>query len=713
MRFFRLLLCFPLVFCVSGSAYAQKPLNEDSLWQIYNDPAAHDTLRLAAMGDLSWQMNFINPDSGLALAKLQLALAEKSKNLKAESYAYNTMGVACINKDDLDNALVYHQKAYAIREKMQDKKGMAVSLNNIGIVYNYKGDVVSSIDYYQRSLKLKQEIGDMRGVAAAYSNIGQVYINQDLNETALTYMLASLHIRDSLQDMRGIEDSYIRLASYYGTLEDYEKSIEYTRKSIEISKELQHKKILANSYYLLGVNYKELNKLDSAQHYLEIAHDMRVEMDDVEGLGDVYESLGEVQLSQKNYKKAITLCVKSLEYAGTDFPEVEQEACDCLQEAYEGVGDYKNALVFLHRYNTLKDSMNTLEKAKNITRKIFQFEFEKRSFADSLRIARENEVKDLNRKEEVHQQKIYTIAGVIGFILMVIIAIVLLRGYRQKQKNNDALEIKNKIITDQKLEVEDQKILVEEKNKAVLDSINYAQRLQLAILPSEKSWNETFPDSFIFYLPKDIVAGDFYWVERSGGLVLFAAADCTGHGVPGALVSVVCSNALNRAVKEFNLTDPGKILDKVTELVLETFANSEKEVSDGMDISLCVLNRKDNSLKWAGANNPIWFLSQGKINEVAPNKQPVGKSDSPVPFTTHHIQLSKGDTVYLFTDGFADQFGGPRGKKFKYRPFQEQLFANSTKSMSEQKRILHETFESWKGNLEQVDDVCVLGIKIG
>jgi serine phosphatase RsbU (regulator of sigma subunit) len=533
-----------------------------------------------------------------------------------------------------------------------------------------------------------------------------------LNETALTYMLASLHIRDSLKDMRGIEDSYIRLSSYYGTLDEFEKSIAYTRKSIEISQAQKHKKILANSYYLLGVNYKELNQIDSAQKNLEIARDMRIEMNDVECLADAYESLGEIQLVHKNYKKAIELCTKSLEYAAPDFPEVEQEACDCLQEAYEGAGDYAKALKFLHRYNTLNDSLNTLEKAKNISRKIFQFEFEKRAFEDSLRLAKAEEVKEVKRKEEIRQQQIYTIAGAIGFVLMVIIALVLFRGYRAKQKNNEALELKNKIITDQKLEVEDQKALVEEKNKAVLDSINYAQRLQLAILPSDKSWNEVFPESFIFYLPKDIVAGDFYWMAHSHDLVLFAAADCTGHGVPGALVSVVCSNALNRAVKEFDLTDPGKILDKVTELVLETFANSEKEVSDGMDISLCVLDRKTNSLKWSGANNPAWFLSQGIMNTVPANKQPVGKSDDPVPFTTHHIQLSKGDTIYLFTDGFADQFGGPRGKKFKYKPFQEHLFANSSKSMKEQKESLQQTFDDWKGNLEQVDDVCVIGIRI-
>ena len=713
MRFLRFPFCLVLMLFVFGNANAQKRLNEDSLWAIFSNTAVADSTRLVAIHHLSWQTNFVNPDSGLALAKLELTFAQKCKSPRYEADAYNTMGVACINKDDLKNALVYQKKALEIRQKMQDKKGEAVALNNLGIVYNYQGDIVTSIDYYQRSLKIKEEIGDMGGVAAAYSNLGQIYANENLNKTALDYFTASLRIRDSLQDQRGMEDSYLKLATYYGNLGNHEKSIEYALKSIELSKILNHKKILANNYENLATNYKQLNRLDSSEKYFNLSLQLREEMNDVEGLANSYSGLGLIQFDYKNYKKAVTLCTKSLEYAEmSGFPEAQEDACECLTKAYEGVGDFRNSLLYLQRYNTLKDSTNTLEKSKSISRKIFQFEFEKRAFADSLRIAKENEVKDLNRKDEIQQQKVYTIAGVIGFILMVIIAIMLFRGYRQKQKNNDELEFKNKIITDQKFEVENQKALVEEKNKAVLDSINYAQRLQLAILPSEKSWSEIFPDSFIYYQPKDIVAGDFYWVETFGDLVLFAAADCTGHGVPGALVSVVCSNALNRAVKEFDLTDPGKILDKVTELVLETFAKSEEEVSDGMDISLCVLNRKNNLLKWAGANNPIWFLSGSQKNEVIANKQPIGKSDNPVPFTTHHIQLSKGDTIYIFTDGFADQFGGPKGKKFKYRPFQEHLMENSSKSMEAQKNILHKTFHSWRGPLEQVDDVCVIGIRI-
>jgi len=253
---------------------------------------------------------------------------------------------------------------------------------------------------------------------------------------------------------------------------------------------------------------------------------------------------------------------------------------------------------------------------------------------------------------------------------------------------------------------------IEEKNKDILDSITYAKRLQDAILPPLSIIKQYLPDFFLLFKPKDIVAGDFYWMERAGNNILVAAADCTGHGVPGALVSVVCSNALNRTVKEFNIIEPGKILDKVRELVLETFEKSESNVQDGMDISLCCINTKTNEVQWSGAYNSLWYINNGKIHEVAADKQPIGKCDKPVPFNTHNLNLQKGDTLYLFTDGYADQFGGPNGKKFKYKQMEELLLTNAAKSMDEQKNALDRALEVWKGDLEQVDDILVLGIKV-
>ncbi|HWY11814.1 MAG TPA: SpoIIE family protein phosphatase, partial [Bacteroidia bacterium] len=218
--------------------------------------------------------------------------------------------------------------------------------------------------------------------------------------------------------------------------------------------------------------------------------------------------------------------------------------------------------------------------------------------------------------------------------------------------------------------------------------------------------------SFVLYKPKDVLSGDFYWLEKTKDTIFFAACDCTGHGVPGAMVSVICSTALNRAVKEFDIKDTGKILDKVRELVLETFEKSESEVQDGMDISICAINTKTRELKWSGANNPLWYLQNGEPKEVTANKQPIGKVDNPTPFTTHTVQLNKDDIIYVFTDGYADQFGGPKGKKFKYKQLKELILSIASKKMNEQKDILFTAFENWKGNLEQVDDVCIIGVRV-
>lgn len=254
--------------------------------------------------------------------------------------------------------------------------------------------------------------------------------------------------------------------------------------------------------------------------------------------------------------------------------------------------------------------------------------------------------------------------------------------------------------------------IVSEKNKEITDSINYAQHIQKAILPSAQSITTMFPDSFILYVPKDIVAGDFYWMEQHDHKTIFAVCDCTGHGVPGAMVSVVCSNALHRTVKEFDITDPGKILDKTRELVTQTFERSGSEVKDGMDISLCVFDMATKELRWAGANNPLWIVRNDGIIEYKADKQPVGKSDSPKPFTTHKVPLEPNDSVYAFTDGYADQFGGSKGKKFKYAQLKSLLLASRALSMTAQHSVIAQQLEQWKGDLEQVDDILIMGMKI-
>jgi PAS domain S-box-containing protein len=270
-------------------------------------------------------------------------------------------------------------------------------------------------------------------------------------------------------------------------------------------------------------------------------------------------------------------------------------------------------------------------------------------------------------------------------------------------------------VTDQKNNQSKQKnytvqleALIKEKN----DSLNYARTLQDAIIPSRNNLGKVFPDSFVFHAPKEIVSGDFCWHEQVGDTIIIAAADCTGHGVPGAMMTMVCASLLTRTVKEFCITEPGKILDKVRELLVHSFKGSEVEMKDGMDISLCAINTKTLKVEWSGANNPLVYFHDKVLHELDGDKQPIGRFESYNPFTTHTIQLNKGDMLYMFSDGLADQFGGEKGKKLMYRQVKDKFTKLVLLSMRGQKERLHKMFHDWKGNLEQIDDVLVIGIRL-
>lgn len=288
-----------------------------------------------------------------------------------------------------------------------------------------------------------------------------------------------------------------------------------------------------------------------------------------------------------------------------------------------------------------------------------------------------------------------------GFLLY---TIAYFRELTSRQNNELELNYKS---------IEIQKHLVENKNREITDSIEYALRIQNAILPPAGFVKQSLGSSFIYYRPKDIIAGDFYWIEKTNDTVLFAACDCTGHGVPGAMVSVICYNALNRAVREFGLTQPAAILDKTAELVIENFSKSEEDIKDGMDISLCTYNAITKTLQWAGANNPIWLIKNGELVETKADKQPIGMSDSRRPFTNHTFNLSNSDTIYLFSDGVTDQFGGETGnKKLTKKRFREFILSIQGREMEEQEIFLEKFITDYRKNTEQIDDMLVIGIKI-
>ncbi|HEY9084264.1 MAG TPA: SpoIIE family protein phosphatase [Vicingaceae bacterium] len=316
---------------------------------------------------------------------------------------------------------------------------------------------------------------------------------------------------------------------------------------------------------------------------------------------------------------------------------------------------------------------------------------------------------------EISNDTRYYIIG--GFVILVILLLFVLYYTLQNKKINILLKRKYG-------EISKVNKNIEEKSKEIKDSIQYAKRIQSAILTSEDEFNTNLSNSLLVYLPKDIVAGDFYWYKQKDNLVFYAVADCTGHGVPAAMVSVICNHALNTCVNDYELTNPGEILDKAREIITEAFNNHGGTIQDGMDISLCMLDKNDiekdgfySSLQWAGANSPLWLIRSFKDNEselfeYKPNKQPVGKTLNPTPFTTNTISLQKEDSLFIFSDGFSDQFGGERGKKFMSKQFKNFLISISKLSMSTQRELILEKFRDWKGDNEQVDDVCVIGVRI-
>ena len=617
-------------------------------------------------------------------------------------YVYDATG-------NLQKALEYYHQSLKDKEEINDKRGIATCLNNIGLVYKKQGLSIKTVEYYHRALKIQEEINDKNGVATSLNNIAIVYFQQGDIQKALDYNKKALKLREEIKDVPGIGMSLNNIGYIHNKQGQIDVALEYYKRSLKNYESVNNRRGMATSLSNIGLMYKRKNNFSLAFECLNKALKLQEEVNDVNEISTTLASLANTLVKEGKINEAFPYAEKSLQIADKlGYPEKIAQSTFQLYEVFQKQNKPGQALEMYLRYISMRDSLTNQETRKASLKTQFQYDYDKKEA-----ILKEQQDKErLLAETKSNHQKVIIWCVIAGFVLVLVFSIFIFNRLQITRRQKI-------IIEKQKKEVEFQKHIVEEKQKEILDSITYAKRLQEAILPTETNWLELLPNSFVLYKPKDIVAGDFYWLEKIKDKVFFAAADCTGHGVPGALVSVVCSNALNRTVLEFGITNPGEILDKTRELVISTFEKSDKEVKDGMDISLCCLNTKTNVLLWAGANNPLWILSQkdGEIiedsfAEYVPDKQPIGKYAEQKPFTTHEIQLKKGDSLYVFTDGYADQFGGPKGKKFKYKQVKETLMAIAFLKPQEQKNKLDALFENWKGNLEQIDDVCVVGIKI-
>lgn len=610
---------------------------------------------------------------------------------------------------NLDTALNYYKQSLDLQEQLKNQKGIAGTLNNMGVIFEKQGNYARAIDFYTRSLSIQEKLNNQAEIASSLLNIGNIYDNQHEYDKALKYYKRSLDMEQQQKNKEGISKCLYNIADVYADKGELDTALVYHEKSLKIKEELGNKDGIANSMSLIGSIYLNKGDYKKAKEYNNKSLKISREIGYKSGIVIALQNLSQIYFELGQFQRSIELGQQSLKIArDIGIANETKNIAYTLYQSYKNENQYKDALDMHELYISTRDTIESQENQKEVIRQEYKYAYEKQALADSIKNAELQKVKDAElaaQKAISEQQKLrsYFLYG--GLIVAIFIGIFIYNRLKLTRKQKG-------IIEEQKEQVDHAFHQLEEKNIQILDSIKYAKRIQSAILPPEKLVSNYLQNSFILYKPKDIVAGDFYWLEPLGEQVLFAAADCTGHGVPGAMVSVVCNNSLNRAVREYDKDDPGKILDKTRELVIEEFEKSEEDVQDGMDIALCKL--KDNKLSYAGANNPLWIIRKdsNQIEEYKANKQPIGKYTKNDPFDSHQVELSSGDTFYIFSDGYIDQFGGPKGKKLKSLKFKQLLLSIQDKNMAEQHKILDDYFSQWKGDLEQLDDVCVIGVRV-
>jgi serine phosphatase RsbU (regulator of sigma subunit)/Flp pilus assembly protein TadD len=583
--------------------------------------------------------------------------AVKKAGKRYYSVSINNKAVIFVEKGDYATALDYYAQCLKVNRELGDKKNMALFLSNIGVIYDRQGDVDNAMKNYRMVLALQKEIGSSKDMIATLNNMGVIYDKINQPDSAFFAFMQALEIADQ-----------------------------------EIFKSNTVTTLLSN----IGSSHENKGDLNNAMKYYYRGLKMSEDLNDNIGKSNNLIGLATVSLRRNEPNKAMEYAKQAVSASKVaNNLKTLIQAAGTLKGIYEKQGKYKEAYKIFQLEVSTRDTLERRENQIAVIRHQFKNEYDIKEATAKA----EQEKINIIAQKELQKQKIIILFVGLGLLLVLVFAVFLFRSLKVRNKQN-------KIILDQKS-------MLEEKQKEILDSIEYALRIQTAILPPHKIVKQFLENSFILYKPKDIVAGDFYWMETINDLVLFAACDCTGHGVPGAMVSVVCHNALNRAVREFGLTEPAAILDKTAEIVVENFSKSEEDIKDGMDISLCAYNTKTKKVQWAGANNPIWLIQNGEIIETKADKQPIGMNEDSKPFTSHTFNLKDGDTIYLFTDGFADQFGGITGqKKLTKKRFKDLILSIQNKSLEEQGIELDDFLTEYRKEIEQIDDILVMGVRI-
>jgi tetratricopeptide (TPR) repeat protein len=692
----------------------------DSLEKQLNQYRSSDTFKVELLNTLA--LSLYNSDSNRAFfySKESGKLADSLNYEKGKVENLLFYGRYYYDNTNYYEALNYFNQALELSESLKYKRGTMKSLHSLGNIYYTQTNYHQALECYQKSMDLAVEIKDNETYLRLLNNIGSVYMIQKNYEKALEWQFKALKIAEQLKDSGGVSLCLTNIGIDYDELKEFDKALEYYYRSLEIDEKSNNKPGILYNLNSIGYTYYEQNKFSLAIEYFNKAMEKAEELGDEYMKSNIFMNFGSINFKQGNFSNAIKDLNKSLKIAQKlGVLDSQSEVYKILSEIYVATHNYSKAYVNYKLYTIFHDSIFNGANIKKITELEYTYKYEKEKQAAEL----EQSKKDAVNAEKMKRQKVILFSFITGFIIMILFLIIVIRFNGLIRRSNAILKI-------QKDEIEIKNKELFEANENITSSINYASRIQQAILPSNEILKKYLPDYFLLHKPRDIVSGDFFWISNIENKTIIAAVDCTGHGVPGAFMSMLGSTLLNEIVNKEYITHPGVILQHLRKEIIRSLHQRGEfgEQKDGMDLVLSVIDFDSLILEFSGANNPLYiirdsenkklnnanqYVYNGKIlYEIKGDKMPISYSDVMEKFTVHEIELTKGDQIYLFSDGFADQFGGQADKKLNYKNFRRLLLESCTKTMIEQRIWIEKEFEQWRGDISQTDDILVVGIRI-
>ncbi|MCS7078000.1 MAG: tetratricopeptide repeat protein [Bacteroidia bacterium] len=575
---------------------------------------------------------------------------------------------------------------------------------DIGRYYYVRGEYEEAMNYATQALKEAESEKDIKGIIKTKNLIGLVYKDKNNLDASINTFYEAINLARSRKDNFLLGDIYMNIGLAFKKMGKLDSALHYQRQSLSIH--LQQKAYLetAKNYNYIGQIYVQTNQKDSARIYLSKSQDMAKKLQANNILIEVYNGLADLETQNKKHKEAIELREKALKMATQDSLKNEMLICfQGLAYNYTAINKIDRAFYYMKQENNLRQRM-LLDRQSDVLAK---YELEKRE-ADIA----------LLKKQRLFQRTLFIAMG-IGFCFIVVFAIVLYTSNLRRKKANQLLQEKNTQIELQKQQIleqtEELRVIneqLEQKTNEILSSIRYGKRIQSAILPYGERISKSVSDFFVLYIGRDGLSGDFYWFADKDGVIIMAGVDCTGHGIPGALISMIGDALMNHIVHERKIYEPKDILYHLNNGVCSSLQQENDEIKDGMDAVICTWYPRQNKLLFAGAMNPLYYTNSQGLHEIKADKHAVG-GEKNKEFTQHTIWIYEPTTLYLTSDGYADQFGGPENKKLGRKRMKELFLQIKDMPMYSQYNVLRNTFETWKGHEEQVDDVLIFGVKIG